>query len=188
MTRSTAHRRAVRGLAAAATVADAGRTLSVVDTATRAVTATVQVRNGPAAVAVSPDGTRVYTADSNPTARSVSVVDAAAGTVVGTVRLSPRIPSAVVVAPDGGHVYVATDGPAVLVVDAATDTVTATVPLSSSITGLAVTPDGGRLWVVGQSGNSSTGARVLDAATGASLGSVPVTFPAGLAIGPAPSA
>ena len=41
-----------------------GNTVSVIDTATNTVTATVNVGSGPFGVAVNPDGTKVYVANS----------------------------------------------------------------------------------------------------------------------------
>ena len=46
--------------------------MSVINTATNTVTATITVGSGPISVAVSPDGTRAYTA--NLSANTVSVI------------------------------------------------------------------------------------------------------------------
>ncbi|AKB52174.1 hypothetical protein MSBRW_2921 [Methanosarcina barkeri str. Wiesmoor] len=57
--------------------------VSVIDTATDTVTATVNVGIEPSGAAVSPDGTRVYV--TNCMSNSVSVIDAAKNKVIDTV-------------------------------------------------------------------------------------------------------
>ena len=58
----------------------AGNTVSVIDTATNTVTATVNVGRSPAGVAVTPDGRKVYVAN-RLDAGTVSVIDTATNTV-----------------------------------------------------------------------------------------------------------
>jgi outer membrane autotransporter protein len=66
-----------------------GNTVSVINTATDTVLTTISVGNGPAGVAISPDGTRVYV--TNPGSgglgggKTVSVIDTATNTVLTTV-------------------------------------------------------------------------------------------------------
>ncbi len=78
-------------------------TVSVLDTATHAVTGTITVGAGPIAIAVSPDGTRVYVA--NNADNSLSVIDSATDDVLDTIAVGGS-PSAVAVSPDGSRVYV----------------------------------------------------------------------------------
>ena len=59
-------------------------TVSVIDTATNTVTATVPVESYPSGVAVSPDGTRVYVVNEGGT---VSVIDTVTNTVTAIVEL-----------------------------------------------------------------------------------------------------
>ena len=91
----------------------------MIDTASNTVVATVGVGAGPTAVAITPDGTRVYVT----TGDAVSVIDATSNTVVATVGVSGL---GVAITPDGTRAYVATFGP-VSVIDTATNTVVATV-------------------------------------------------------------
>ena len=80
--------------------------MSVIDTATNHVTATLSVAHRPVGVAVSPDGTRVYVAqvDDPSSGGSVSVIDTATGRVTATIhRLS--YPWGVAVSPGGTHTY-----------------------------------------------------------------------------------
>jgi YVTN family beta-propeller protein len=105
----------------------------VIDTATNMVVATVPVGNVPSGVAITPDGTHVYVANSNPgtlgtpgtpgTPGTVSVIAAASNTVVATVGVGAN-PSGVAVTPDGTHVYVTNPSS---VIATATNTVVATV-------------------------------------------------------------
>ena len=82
-------------------------TVSVIDTATNTVTATVPVGKCPMGVAVSPDGTKVYVA--NEGSNNVSVIDTATNTVTATVTVG-KSPYGIAVTPDGTKVYVANSG------------------------------------------------------------------------------
>src|SRR5207302_8922389 len=62
-----------------------GNDVSVIDTATNAIVATVGVGDRPYGAAVSPDGSRVYVA--NYAGQSVSVIDAATNAVTATVAV-----------------------------------------------------------------------------------------------------
>jgi YVTN family beta-propeller protein len=57
-------------------------TVSVIDTATNTVTATISVGNGPVGVAVKPDGSKLYVA--NVVDNTVSVIDTATNIVIGS--------------------------------------------------------------------------------------------------------
>ena len=133
-------------------IANAGsNTVSVLDTATNAVTATVQVGESPRGVAVSHDGTRVYVTTNG----GVSVIDTASTSVIATVPA--RGGMGIAVNPAGTRLYVASGGP-ILVVDTATNTVTATVGDGNTFhytESVAVHPDGSRVYASGwfSSGN-----------------------------------
>src|SRR6266852_2051587 len=73
-------------------------TVSVIDTATDTVIATIPVGLAPFGVAVSPDGSKVYV--TNISSNTVSVIDTATNTVIATipVRLPPPPPPHVVAA------------------------------------------------------------------------------------------
>src|SRR5216684_3286431 len=78
-------------------------TVSVIDTVTNTVIATIPVGLNPFGVAVSFDRSKVYFTHVD----TVSVIDTATNTVIGSpipVQLDPR---GVAVAPDGSKVYVA---------------------------------------------------------------------------------
>ena len=77
--------------------------VSVIDTATSAVTATITVGSHPYGVAVTPDGSKIYVA--NVGSNSVSVIDTATNTVTATIAVGIG-PLGVAVTPDGSKVYV----------------------------------------------------------------------------------
>ena len=71
-------------------------TVSVIDTATNTVVATIPVGVGPIGVAITPDGTRAYV--TNGDSNTVSVIDTATNTLVATVPVGVR-PVAVAITP-----------------------------------------------------------------------------------------
>jgi YVTN family beta-propeller protein len=86
------------------TNSDTVGTVSVINTATNSVTATITVRQGPVGVAVSPDGRKVYVANGG--SGTVSVIDTATNAVTAEITVGVE-PSGVAVSPDGSKLYVA---------------------------------------------------------------------------------
>ncbi|MGA7384174.1 MAG: YncE family protein, partial [Methylocella sp.] len=82
----------------------ASNSVSVIDTATNTVVATIPVRAAAEGLAVTPDGTHVYV--TNISSDHVSVIATATNTVVATVAVGSYA-DGVAVTPDGTHVYVA---------------------------------------------------------------------------------
>jgi YVTN family beta-propeller protein len=97
-------------------------TVSVIDTATNTVVGSpITVGANPFGVAVTPDGSKVYVANSDST---VSVIATATNTVVGSPITVGFFPVGVAVTPDGSKVYVANSGSnTVSVIATATNTV-----------------------------------------------------------------
>jgi YVTN family beta-propeller protein len=128
-------------------------TVSVIDTTTNTVIATVPVGRDPRGVAVTPDGTKVYVTNFDD--NTVSVIGTVTNTVFATIPVGEQ-PTGLAVTPDGSRVYVAnsntTASPWTLsVIDTATKAVSA-VPLpppAGQSQGVAVTPDGKRVYVAG---------------------------------------
>jgi YVTN family beta-propeller protein len=121
--------------------------LSVIDTKSNGITATVTFDNTCFAVAVSPDGTHVYVTVDND---SLAVIDAATHTIVTIIAVGNG-PIAVTASPDGARVYVLNYGVhTVSVVDTATNTVTATIPVGKFPVDIAINGDGTRLYVADQ--------------------------------------
>ncbi len=144
-------------------------TVSVIDTATDTVTATVNVGNWPHGIAVNPDGTKVYVGNSR--SDTVSVIDTATNAVIDTVPVESG-PAGVAVNPEGTKVYVTNSGSnTVSVIDTATNTITATVPVGSYPFGITVTPDGTRVYLVNVDSQTVS---VIDTATNTVTATVPV--------------
>ena len=116
-------------------------TVSVIDTATNTVVATVPVGVNPSGIAITPDGTRAYTANGfTGASNTVSVMETATNTVVATVTVGVG-PSWVAITPDGTRAYVTNSGSnTVSVIDTATNAVVATVPVGLVPAGVAITP------------------------------------------------
>jgi YVTN family beta-propeller protein len=101
------------------TSAAPGRTVSVIDTATGWVTATVPVGIGPNRVVVAPDGRHAYVTDYGTDTTpdtAVSVIDTATNAVTATIPVG-KGPRGIAVTPDGGHAYVADGSDTVSVID-----------------------------------------------------------------------
>ena len=168
-------------------VANAGNyTVSVLDTASNSVVATVPAGSASmgidVGVAVSPDGSRVYVADN---CGAVRVIDASINTVIAAIPVV--CPQNVVVSPDGTRLYV-TSGcynwgalGTVSVVDTATNTVSDNISLGDYtqlyLKGLAISPDGSRLYAGGcfaNPGSPGNNVFVLDTATKSVIAAVTV--------------
>jgi YVTN family beta-propeller protein len=128
-----------------------GNTVSVIQTRSNEVVATIPVGKLPAGVAITPDGKHAYV--TNRGDNEVSVIDTATHTVVATVPVQIQ-PANIAFTPDGRRAYVTNFGSnTVSVIDTATHTVVP-VPDGEAIKvgivpiGVAITPDGGRVYVV----------------------------------------
>ena len=120
------------------TNAGGSNTVSVIQTSTNTVVATVTVGTNPENVAVTPDGSYAYV--TNFGNMNVSVIRTSDNTVVATVAVDMG-PDGVAVTPDGGHVYVTNNGSNnVSVIRTSDNTVVATVTVGTAPGGVAVTP------------------------------------------------
>ncbi|GHH58204.1 YVTN family beta-propeller repeat protein [Lentzea cavernae] len=128
-------------------VANNGGGVSVIDTATNAVSETIADSGGnsPYMAAVAFDGTRGYVTNSQH--NTLTVIDTPTNTVDKAIPVG-TLPAGVAVAPGGGFVYVTNYlGGTVSVVDTATLTVTATVAVGTNPDGVVVTKDGSAVYV-----------------------------------------
>ena len=115
----------------------------MINTATNTVAKTIQVGSSPSAVAVSPNGTRVYVANTG--SNTVSVIDTTKNyQVVGTVAVGSA-PTAVAVSPTGAQVYVANrTSNTISVIDTRRNTLATSITVGSQPSSVAVSPDGKR--------------------------------------------
>jgi YVTN family beta-propeller protein len=157
-----------------------GKGVSVVDTSTNAVVATVPVGGFPRDVAINPSGSRAYVAAT--VSDAVSVIDTATNSVLATVPVGVS-PSAVAVSPDGARAYVANlSSDNVSVIDTSSNTVATTISVGVGPTGLAITPDGKFAYVANQDDDSVS---VVELATNAVVKTISVgDQPRDLAISP----
>ncbi len=160
-------------------------TVSVIDTASNKVVATIPDGVYPWGLAITPDGSRVYVADT--ASDAAVVIDTATNTVVATVAVGNN-PIGVAVSPDGSRAYVAnTFSNSVSVIDTASNTVVATIMVGSGPYGLAFTPDGTRAYVANSQGKPFAPGTVslIDTASNSVTGTITVGLqPLGVAISP----
>lgn len=151
-------------------------TVSLINTATNKVVATIPVGAQPAGVVFDPTGTRFYVVNAT---GAVTAVSLPANTVGAPVTIGiPSLLAAIGPAgtPAAGQLYVANfgtngTGHTVTVVNTATNQVSATVPVGNGPEELAISPDGTRLWVGNTVANSIT---VIDTATNSTVKTLPV--------------
>jgi len=162
-------------------------TVLVIDTASNMVVATVLLPSGsfPEGVAVAPDGKHVYVANSN--RGTVSVIDTATNTVVGTPIPVGFGPFGIAVTPDGKHAYVTNASSSsnnVSVIDTASNTaVGAPIPVGSGPFGVAITPDGKHVYVANRESVPGT-VSVIDTGSNIVVAGPPTTTPFTVGNGP----
>src|SRR5262249_22237015 len=138
-----------------------------IDTATNTVVDNLPIYH-PLYLAFTPNGSALYVSHSN--LLKVSAIDPTTGAVVATVSL-PFNPTLLAVPPDGASVYVATLDNRVWAMQTAANTLAATVPLPglAGVGGLAVTPDGSRVYAV-----QNNQVVVIDTVTNTIVATVPL--------------
>ncbi|MET8831711.1 IPT/TIG domain-containing protein [Streptomyces sp. NPDC004610] len=161
-----------------------GQAVSVVDTATGAVTASVPAGGYTQDVAIDGAGNTVYAATAF--ANAVAVVDTTTNTVTATVPLA-GIPTALALNPAGTALYVAdTTAHAVEIIDTATNTLTTTIPVAGSLQGITLNPAGTTAYVATSGPNRLV---VIDTATATVTASIPMSAAAfGSVVNPAGTA
>ena len=173
--------------AGAAYVANSGDySISVINTATNNVSPTIQVGgNQPFGIAVSPDGSKVYTSNQLPDVNGnfdVFVINTTTNQGVALIVVG-SVPKGICISPDGSRLYVANflDG-TVSVINTATNTVSSTIKVGPKPYGVAVNPDGSKVYVTQ---NSTGTVSVINALTGLVTSAIAVgPAPAGLALSP----
>jgi YVTN family beta-propeller protein len=142
--------------------------VSVINTATNTVIATIAIGYGPLGVSVSPDGGRVYIGSAG--INTVGVIETATNTVIATIPSGPT--AGIATSQDGRRVYAANFYDQTLsVIDTKTNTVIATVPgVGVSPFGLAVA--NGKVYVANWT--SPFTVTVVDTATNKVIATIPI--------------
>ena len=178
----------VTGLASATTYAyvpnSMDNNISVIDTATNKVIASVSVGDQPYGIAITPDGKKVYVA--NQGSNTVSVIDAVNLTVTAAVPVGIS-PLGVAVSPDGTKIYITNSGSNnVSIIATNNDTIIGTINGEYGIfrpAGITASPDGTKLYVVSSGYGGSV--CVIDSETSKDITTVNVGhYPVGIAITP----
>lgn len=134
----------------------------IVDTATNQVVGSpVEAGDGPASIAITPDGRYAYVADA--LGDTVAVIDTSTGRPLGEPIKVGEFPFGLAITPDGSRALVTdSTGEEVSVIDTQTRQLVAGIHLGTNPTGVAVTPDGKFAYVT----EGSAGAvEVIDIAT-----------------------
>ncbi|HEX3576940.1 MAG TPA: YncE family protein [Thermoanaerobaculia bacterium] len=132
--------------------------VSVIDTSTNTVVASIPTDSQPLTIIVSPDGSRAYVSTLAstpvfpvlPAPPNISVIDTATNTVVAKIPL-PHLSFYLAISPDGTRLYASDpsfSGVGVSVIDTSTNSVVASIPTPGRRPyGLAITPDGAHLYI-----------------------------------------
>jgi YVTN family beta-propeller protein len=126
--------------------------VSVVDTSSDTVTATIPVGSRPYDAAVTPDGSQVFVANQGD--GTVSVISTATDAVTATIKVLGGVRS-VAIDPAGQYAYVVSPAFWLTKIDIATGTATGRTPVGIQLASLAVSPDGSTVYV-GTLGSSVT--------------------------------
>jgi YVTN family beta-propeller protein len=145
--------------------------ISVIDTTTDTVKATINVSSSPEGIAVNSAGTKVYVANGGN--NTVSVIDTASNAVTADISVGQG-PRGVAVTPDGTKVYVtnAVDND-VSVIDTSTNKPIKRVPVVFQPFGVAVSTDGTKVYV---SNTGTTHLSVINTSTDNVTATIPVGF------------
>lgn len=155
-------------------------TVSVLDTSTNNVVATVPVPCRPKGVVISPDDAFAYVNGET----CISVIATATNTVVAT--FAPVGRGGIAITPDGNFLYAIGDGRpgnvSVLATAMNTGSVVATIPVGGIAQGVSISPDGASAYVANNGDNTVS---VIDTTTRTVVATVPVGGgPFGLSVTP----
>jgi YVTN family beta-propeller protein len=145
-------------------------TVTVIDTWTNHVVATIPIPTGPHGLVMSPDGLRVYASSDG--ASTVSVISTVTDRVVSTIDVG-KSPHGLAISPDGRQVLVAVfGGSQVAVIDTVRNEVVARIPVGNPHN-IAISPDGRTAYVASQRPGAAALA-ILDLAARRQTAAVPL--------------
>jgi DNA-binding beta-propeller fold protein YncE len=183
--------KASSGTAYVSICCNAPSTVGVFNASTLSQSRNIVTGSGGDAIALSPDGERMFVTADN--ASELQVIETATGAILATVPVPLSIsggpPLELAISPDGSKVYVfapqARPDSLLLAIDATTYQVThtASIPNIASLGPLLVSPDGAKLYF--EVGYANEYIQVVDAVTLALLKEIPVNeYPSDLAVTP----
>ena len=150
-------------------IRNTGNAVVMLDTATRAVVATIPAEKFPFALAVSPDGRQLYVP--NHDVNLVSVVDTATNAVVQKIAVKPN-PHSVAYSVDGRRAYIANHASnLVTVLDTKNGVILTEIPVGKSPHSITMSPDHSKVYVVNYDGDSVS---VIDPVSNAVTGTIAV--------------
>jgi YVTN family beta-propeller protein len=150
-------------------VRGSGNAIVKIDTATRAVVATIPADKFPYAIAVSPNGQKLFVP--NHDVNLVTVVDTKTNAIIQKIPVKPN-PHSVAFSVDGRRAYVANHASNVVtVLDAKNGAILAEVPVGRSPHSISMSPDRAHLYVVNYDSDSVS---VIDPITYSVTATIPV--------------
>lgn len=160
--------------------------VSVIDTASNKVTATIPVSANPGGIAINPRGDRAYVVNAG--SNNVSVIDTTSNRVIFNIPVGDN-PSDIAVNPTGTRAYVTNIGSGdkfpmgtVSVIDLVSNRVITTIPVGIEPGSVTVNPAGTRVYVTAIIGGF--GISVIDASTNKVVGTIEAGMPYDLLINP----
>jgi len=146
-------------------------TVKFISTITHKVVSTVNNIPSPIGICFSADGKKVYTANDNPFAYNVSIIDVATATVEASVYVG-TYPYGIAASPDGTTVYVGCIGEnAIIAIDTKTHQTTP-IKVNFGPTGIAVSPDNSRVYATSAQYNGLL--KVVNTATKSVIANIPI--------------
>ncbi|MBK6698422.1 MAG: beta-propeller fold lactonase family protein [Saprospiraceae bacterium] len=154
--------------------------VSVINTLTNTIIATITVGDGPYGVSVKPDGTSIYV--TNFLSNNVSIINASTNSVVTTIAVGIN-PGGVSISPDGLKAYITNiNSDNVSVINTVTNTVVATIPVGIGPFGVSISPDGSKAYITNI---NSDNVSVINTVTNTVVATIPVgNLPQGLSVSP----
>ena len=133
----------------------------------------------PQGVAITPDGSRVYTANSG--SNSVGVIDTSTNLLIATVGVRAGA-AGIAITPNGARAYVTNNATTtVSVIDTSNNAVIDTITVGDAPVGIAVRPDGSGAFVANNLGG---GVSVIDTLTNTVTDTIDLVQPVGVAVTP----